>query len=353
MGGKICVHHCFAKSIFLITEKEELRKGIIEKMKKNVITALLVLFCCTLSACGCKHTWDNATCQTPKTCSQCGATEGDVAEHQWTDATCVAPRTCTVCGETEGEPLPHNWMPATCTAPKTCVSCGAFEGDALGHKWEPATCTSPKICSVCKDQEGEPLAHSVPEYETTADPSCTAEGQGKGICTICGNTVDVTIPPLGHNPGEWTVEKEPTYYESGEREKRCTVCEEIVEKETFDMTEEEKETWYRKECQKYNYKDLARNPDDYKGKYALFTCEIATVVQEGTAPGELSYYYVYTKGDYWGYWENPMIIAFDTYGQSRLVEGDIITVYGELGGLHDMWGENYPLLLGKFYDRKN
>ena len=353
MGGKICVHHCFAKSIFLITEKEELRKGIIEKMKKYVITALLVLFCCTLSACGCKHTWDNATCQTPKTCSQCGATEGDVAEHQWTDATCVAPRTCTVCGETEGEPLPHNWMPATCTAPKTCVSCGAFEGDALGHKWEPATCTSPKICSVCKDQEGEPLAHSVPEYETTADPSCTAEGQGKGICTICGNTVDVTIPPLGHNPGEWTVEKEPTYYESGEREKRCTVCEEIVEKETFDMTEEEKETWYRKECQKYNYKDLARNPDDYKGKYALFTFEIATVVQEGTAPGELSYYYVYTKGDYWGYWENPMIIAFDTYGQSRLVEGDIITVYGELGGLHDMWGENYPLLLGKFYDRKN
>ena len=353
MGGKICVHHCFAKSIILITEKEELRKGIIEKMKKYVITALLVLFCCTLSACGCKHTWDNATCQTPKTCSQCGATEGDVAEHQWTDATCVAPRTCTVCGETEGEPLPHNWMPATCTAPKTCVSCGAFEGDALGHKWEPATCTSPKICSVCKDQEGEPLAHSVTEYETTADPSCTAEGQGKGICTICGNTVDVTIPPLGHNPGEWTVEKEPTYYESGEREKRCTVCEEIVEKETFDMTEEEKETWYRKECQKYNYKDFARNPDDYKGKYALFTCEIATVVQEGTAPGELSYYYVYTKGDYWGYWENPMIIAFDTYGQSRLVEGDIITVYGELGGLNDMWGENYPLLLGKFYDRKN
>ena len=322
-------------------------------MKKVVITALLVLLCCALSACGCKHTWNDATCQAPKTCSQCGATEGDVAAHQWTDATCVAPRTCALCGKTEGEPLPHNWAPATCTAPKTCVSCGAFEGDALGHRWEPATCTSPKICSVCKDQEGEPLPHSVAEYETTVAPSCTEEGQGKGICASCGNNVDVTIPPLGHTPGEWAVEKEATYYESGERVRRCTSCAEIVEKEAFDLTEEEKEAWYRKACQKYNYKDLARNPDEYKGKLALITGEITIVAQEGTAPGELSYYYVHTKGDYWGYWEDPMIVAFDTYGQSRLVEGDIITVYGELNVLSDIWGENYPLLLGKFYDRKN
>ena len=322
-------------------------------MKKVVITALLVLLCFTLSACACKHTWNYATCQTPKTCSQCGATEGEVAAHQWTDATCVAPRTCAVCGKTEGEPLPHNWMPATCTAPKTCASCGGVGGDALGHKWEPATCTSPKICSVCKDQEGEPLPHSVTEYETSVEPSCTAEGQGKGICSSCGNNVNVTIPPLGHNPGEWAIETEATYYESGERVKRCTVCEEIVERETFDMTEEEKEAWYRKACQKYNYKDIARNPDEYKGKFALITCEIAAVIQEGTAPGELSYYYVYTKSEYGHYWEDPMIVAFDTYGQSRLVEGDIITVYGELNGLSDRWGENYPLLLGKFYDRKN
>lgn len=338
---------------FVHRKNEEIRKGIIVKMKKAVITALLVLLCFALSACACKHTWNDATCQTPKTCSQCGATEGEVAAHQWTDATCVAPRTCAVCGKTEGEPLPHNWMPATCTAPKTCASCGGFEGDALGHKWEPATCTSPKICSVCKDQEGEPLPHSVTEYETSVEPSCTAEGQGKGICSSCGNNVNVTIPPLGHNPGEWAIETEATYYESGERVKRCTVCEEIVERETFDMTEEEKEAWYRKACQKYNYKDIARNPDEYKGKFALITCEIAAVIQEGTAPGELSYYYVYTKSEYGHYWEDPMIVAFDTYGQSRLVEGDIITVYGELNGLSDTWGENYPLLLGKFYDRKN
>ena len=338
---------------FVHRKNEEIRKGIIVKMKKAVITALLVLLCFALSACACKHTWNDATCQTPKTCSQCGATEGEVAAHQWTDATCVAPRTCAVCGKTEGEPLPHNWMPATCTAPKTCASCGGVGGDALGHKWEPATCTSPKICSVCKDQEGEPLPHSVTEYETSVEPSCTAEGQGKGICSSCGNNVNVTIPPLGHNPGEWAIETEATYYESGERVKRCTVCEEIVERETFDMTEEEKEAWYRKACQKYNYKDIARNPDEYKGKFALITCEIAAVIQEGTAPGELSYYYVYTKSEYGHYWEDPMIVAFDTYGQSRLVEGDIITVYGELNGLSDTWGENYPLLLGKFYDRKN
>ena len=352
MDGKTRTQFRLNPFNFVHRKNEEIRKGIIVKMKKFVVTALLVFLCCVLSACGCKHIWNDATCQTPKTCSQCGATEGDAADHQWTDATCIAPRTCAVCGKTEGEPLPHNWVPATCTAPKTCVSCGAFEGDALGHKWEPATCTSPKICSVCKDQEGEPLPHSVTEYETTVEPSCTEQGQGKGICTSCGNNVDVTIPPLGHTPGEWTVEKEPTYYESGERVKRCTVCEEIVEKESFDMTEEEKETWYRKACQRYNYKDVARNPDEYTGKLALFTCEIGIVLREGAAPGELSYYLVYTNM-YW--YEDSIILAFDTYGQSRLIEGDVITVYGEINGITDadIWAEKLPLLLGKYYDRKN
>ncbi len=77
------------------------------------------------------HTWVEATCQSPKTCSVCGLTEGEVGEHEWEEATCEAPRTCKLCGATEGEPLEHDWKMATLEAPKTCKHCGATEGDKL------------------------------------------------------------------------------------------------------------------------------------------------------------------------------------------------------------------------------
>ncbi len=62
------------------------------------------------------------------------AEEASVHEHTWAEATCTQPRTCTECGETEGEPLEHEWTPATLEAPKTCVNCGATEGEAVTCK---------------------------------------------------------------------------------------------------------------------------------------------------------------------------------------------------------------------------
>ena len=90
----------------------------------------------------CNHSWNDATCTDPKTCSICGATEGSAAGHSWTDATCTAPKTCSVCGATEGSAAGHSWTDATCTAPKTCSICGATEGSAAGHNYQDATCTA-------------------------------------------------------------------------------------------------------------------------------------------------------------------------------------------------------------------
>ena len=42
-------------------------------------------------------------------CPYCGAKRH---EHSWTEATCTMPKTCTVCGETEGEALGHQWSEA-------------------------------------------------------------------------------------------------------------------------------------------------------------------------------------------------------------------------------------------------
>ncbi len=53
--------------------------------------------------------------------------------HTWIEATCIEPKTCSVCGETEGEPLGHEWMENTPNyqQAKTCAVCGETEGEPL------------------------------------------------------------------------------------------------------------------------------------------------------------------------------------------------------------------------------
>ena len=79
----------------------------------------------------------------------------DMHTHNWQDATCTAPRTCTTCGAIEGDPLGHQAFadpgcPATCTKDglsdgSHCGRCGEILTDqmpipALGHDWEGLTC---------------------------------------------------------------------------------------------------------------------------------------------------------------------------------------------------------------------
>ena len=86
------------------------------------------------------HTFADATCTEPKTCTVCGATEGAANGHKWTDATCTQPKTCTVCAATEGAANGHKWTDATCQAPKTCSICGATEGTAAAHNYQNNAC---------------------------------------------------------------------------------------------------------------------------------------------------------------------------------------------------------------------
>ncbi len=102
-------------------------------MKKKLLCLVLCALCIlSLAACGCKHeTWNEADCVNPKTCAECGETEGEALGHTWVDADCVAPKTCADCGETEGEALGHTWVEADYENPKTCSVCAVSEGDPL------------------------------------------------------------------------------------------------------------------------------------------------------------------------------------------------------------------------------
>ena len=131
------------------------------------------------------HTWVDATCTDPKTCSGCGATEGEAVGHQWTDSNCTTPKTCSVCKITSGPPKGHQWAMATCDQPMTCTTCGATNGQANGHTWIDATCTEAKTCSTCGATEGTAPGHQ------WLDATCTTAK----TCSVCKAT---SGPPKGH-----------------------------------------------------------------------------------------------------------------------------------------------------------
>ncbi|MBD5119466.1 MAG: hypothetical protein HDT37_10255 [Clostridiales bacterium] len=65
--------------------------------------------------------------------------------HTWKQATCIAPLTCSVCGETSGEKLGHKWTGATCSEPAVCSRCGEKSySEMKDHKYNTTG-----ICSVC------------------------------------------------------------------------------------------------------------------------------------------------------------------------------------------------------------
>lgn len=92
----------------------------------------------------------------------------------------------------------HTWKAPTCTEPKTCSECGATEGEALGHKYseedKAATCTAPGkrvfTCERCGDtyseETGEPAKGHTPgeaALNTTLKKMVVR-------CTTCGETIE-------------------------------------------------------------------------------------------------------------------------------------------------------------------
>lgn len=81
----------------------------------------------------CVHTWIPADCKTPKTCSKCGESIGEITGHVWSDANYNEPQTCTVCGETEGEKK----VPASSVGLRDIVisssASSVYSGDNLGR----------------------------------------------------------------------------------------------------------------------------------------------------------------------------------------------------------------------------
>lgn len=141
------------------------------------------------------------------------------------DATCTAKATyykSCACGEkgTEtfeyGEFGEHNWTPATCTAPKTCSVCGATEGDALGHtegtEWKSDADNHWHVCTVAGCGVVIDSSKAAHEFEWKIDKEATATEKGSKHeeCKVCGyKKAAVEIPATG-TPTDPTEPNQPT-----------------------------------------------------------------------------------------------------------------------------------------------
>ncbi len=159
-------------------------------MKKCIALLCFLLCLLCLTACGeCSHQWQAASCETAKTCTLCGATEGAALGHTWAEADCVAAKTCTACQKTEGEALGHTWADADCVSAKTCAVCNATEGTPLGHDWAPANFQAPATCSRCACTEGEALPGAYDSFGVTVlDTEIGKEYDYKTACYVAGHT---------------------------------------------------------------------------------------------------------------------------------------------------------------------
>lgn len=99
-----------------------------EMSKRAICLVILLLISGMLAGCQCSHTWTEANCRTPKTCSKCTETEGEPLEHKWKDATCAEPKTCILCGDREGSVLPHDYRLSN--GYMRCTLCGAVDDTA-------------------------------------------------------------------------------------------------------------------------------------------------------------------------------------------------------------------------------
>lgn len=149
--------------------------------------------------------------------------------HKWNEATCETPKTCSICEKTDGEPLGHKWVKATCETPKTCSVCKKTEGEPLGHKWEEATCKTPRTCSVCKKTEGKPLGHEVSKWTTIKESTCSKDGLKEGTCSRCKETVSESLDKVAHTTGDWEVKTNcvisaQAVVTPGEEVQKCKSC---------------------------------------------------------------------------------------------------------------------------------
>ena len=98
-----------------------------------------------------------------------------------------------------------------------------------------------------------------------------------------------------------------------------TVTEDVADTED-DISEED----YKNLCQQLNYEDILRNPDTYDGEYCVVSGTVDQIIE-----GWFDTYTIYVMDASGNKWECNYMYKD---GESHLLEGDSVTVYGKCNG---------------------
>lgn len=108
-----------------------------------------------------------------------------------------------------------------------------------------------------------------------------------------------------------------------------------AESEAAALAEEQQKEDFINSCQSITFRDLARNPDSYKGQNFTFTGEVIQVLETPNLFSDFSSVTLrinVTQNEY-GWWEDTILATVELPDSAdRILEEDIITIYGVCQG---------------------
>ena len=149
-------------------------------------------------------------------------------------------------------------------------ACDLFGNKGCGNSHEfgeiteikAPTCTEEgegkKVCSVCGyEKRGFVLPkkqHAFGEAEIEEEATCVKKGKESKTCSVCGVKEERVIPQKSHELGGWEIKVEPTCTDNGERVKKCKFCD-YEETEKLGTTSHDYKETERKEatCEEPGY----------------------------------------------------------------------------------------------------
>ena len=120
-----------------------------------------------------------------------------------------------------------------------------------------------------------------------------------------------------------------------EEEKQARLEKERIEKEQKEAEEkarkEQEESSFKASCQNYTFEQMARNPDKFKGTNVKLTGEVVQVM-EGLYSNSLRVN-ITKEGTYTTYYKDTIYVNYvPEEGEDKILEDDIITIYGTARG---------------------
>lgn len=204
-------------------------------------------------------------------------------------------------------------------------------------------CASSTSFNETTFQETSHCTHeNIKNWKVAKEATCQKFGYKEGVCEDCGYIYTTQIDLKECEPqNKWIIEQNPSFTEDGWKVKYCKNCGDITDLKEITLSKKERITLLKNECKTFTYEEIARNPKSNKGKYAKFTGEVIQILEYDDET--ILRVNVTKQGIYTTYYSDTVYVTYSkaNNGNGRILEDDIITMYGILQGT-----ETYESTLG-------